>query len=299
MPAAPEVVPEVVLRPRKPRVWTLFVVFGVALAAGIGLSMYLPDRLVDAWERSDRTPFTPDGDPFGSGPGFSVLVNFVALDSLQLGFAAVPLLAAALSPVPWRRRLRLTRSALPRRAYAALVLGIWALGYAIWNVLQLLGLERYGVVDFFIELFGQVRGLGAGAVVLAALSIGLAPGFGEEILFRGYIQTRLTRRWGRWVGIVVAAVLFGAMHMDWVQGSYAVVLGVYLGWAAERADSIRPTILCHAALNAAAMLVTPVLLRRPPVAVSLGMILGCAVVLWLCVRYVRSCPLSLVLRGEG
>src|SRR3982751_6425285 len=98
-PAAPEVVPEVVLRPRKPRVWTLFVVFGLALAAGIGLATYLPDRLVDAWEQFDRILFTPDDSPFGAGPGFSVLLNFAGVDSLQLGFAAVPLLAAALSPV--------------------------------------------------------------------------------------------------------------------------------------------------------------------------------------------------------
>jgi len=199
----------------------------------------------------------------------------------------------------WRRRLRLTRPTLPWRAYPALVVGIWALGYAIWNTLQLLALDRYGVLEFFIDLFGQVHDLGAGAVALAALSIGLAPGFGEEILFRGYIQTRLARRWGRWVGIVVAAMLFGAMHMDWVQGSYAVVLGVYLGWAAERADSIWPAILCHAALNAGALLISPLILRHPPAAVSVARILGCAVVAWLCMRYVRSCPLSLVLRGEG
>jgi membrane protease YdiL (CAAX protease family) len=277
----------------------VFAVFVLALAAGITLASFLPDRLIAAWERFTGVHRTPEGDIAFSNPGLYLLMVFVGLDSLQLGFAAVPLLAAVVSPVPWRRRLRLTRPTLPWPAYPALVLGIWALGYGIWNALQLLGLEQYGVLEFFIELFGQVRGLGAGAVVLAALSIGLAPGFGEEILFRGYIQTRLTRRWGRWVGIGVTAVLFGAMHMDWVQGSYAVVLGVYLGWASERADSTWPTILCHAALNAGAMLLTPLLLRRPPVPASVAIIVACGVVVWLCVRYVRSLSPLPCTQGRG
>jgi membrane protease YdiL (CAAX protease family) len=37
--------------------------------------------------------------------------------------------------------------------------------------------------------------------------------FGEEMMFRGYIQTTLTEKYGVWVGIGVTALLFGLRHM--------------------------------------------------------------------------------------
>ena len=37
--------------------------------------------------------------------------------------------------------------------------------------------------------------------------------FGEEMMFRGYIQTTLTEKYGVWVSITLTALLFGVRHM--------------------------------------------------------------------------------------
>ncbi|MFQ6058392.1 MAG: type II CAAX prenyl endopeptidase Rce1 family protein [Anaerolineae bacterium] len=36
---------------------------------------------------------------------------------------------------------------------------------------------------------------------------------GEETMFRGYLQTELTERYGAWVGILLPALLFGLRHL--------------------------------------------------------------------------------------
>ena len=73
------------------------------------------------------------------------------------------------------------------------------------------------------------------------LCIGVLPGFAEELLFRGYVQTRLSQRWGRWWGVGIAAALFGIMHIDPVHGTFAGIFGLYLGYLTERAAAfVRP-----------------------------------------------------------
>jgi membrane protease YdiL (CAAX protease family) len=75
----------------------------------------------------------------------------------------------------------------------------------------------------------------------------------EELFFRGYLQTRLVARWGRWTGIALTALAFGLVHMDWVHSTFAFLLGLWLGWMTERAGSIRPAMLVHGANNLLAM----------------------------------------------
>jgi uncharacterized protein len=89
---------------------------------------------------------------------------------------------------------------------------------------------------------------------------------GEELLFRGYIQSRLNAVWGRpyqfygvnwgW-GIVIASVLFGLMHvlnignlgsghwtLDWPWGFWTFYGGLVFGLVREKTGSIAaPTIL--------------------------------------------------------
>jgi membrane protease YdiL (CAAX protease family) len=91
-------------------------------------------------------------------------------------------------------------------------------------------------------------------------------GLGEELLFRGYIQSRLNAAWGRpfqfygvnwgW-GVVMTAVLFGSMHFinigslvsgDWQLepwwGFWTLFSGFVSGFVREKTGSIiAPTIL--------------------------------------------------------
>ncbi len=85
------------------------------------------------------------------------------------------------------------------------------------------------------------------AVIL--YSIFLAP-IVEELVFRG-----LTMRYARRAGIpfvlanIWQALLFGLLHGNWMQGIYAFVMGLFLGFVAHRGRGIKYSIPVHMVFN--------------------------------------------------
>ncbi len=74
----------------------------------------------------------------------------------------------------------------------------------------------------------------------------------EELLFRGLIQNVLDQWWGkRWPSLAVAAVVFGAAHLD--NGGFpnvryallATIAGVFYGRAFRQTGRIAPAALVH------------------------------------------------------
>ena len=72
---------------------------------------------------------------------------------------------------------------------------------------------------------------------------------GEELFFRGYLQSRLVQRWGRWMGIGVSSLAFGFIHFDPLHSTFAFCIGLFLGWVADRSGSIRPAMFMHVLNN--------------------------------------------------
>lgn len=60
--------------------------------------------------------------------------------------------------------------------------------------------------------------------------------------------------WGIAAAIVLQAVIFGFMHMNWVQGCYAGAAGLIFGWVLVTTGKLRYTILLHFAFNAGSYL---------------------------------------------
>jgi CAAX protease family protein len=79
----------------------------------------------------------------------------------------------------------------------------------------------------------------------------------EEAFFRGYLQGGIARlldghRFGRTIAIVVAALLFGLMHLPgggWMWVIFATVAGLAYGLA-YRFGGLAAAVLAHFALNA-------------------------------------------------
>jgi len=86
-------------------------------------------------------------------------------------------------------------------------------------------------------------------IVGAVITVPLA----EELLFRGYLLSRLAGRepllQGRlefsWMPLLVSSALFGLLHGDWVAGIGA---GLVFGWVRYRGD-VRDAIIAHACTN--------------------------------------------------
>lgn len=96
-------------------------------------------------------------------------------------------------------------------------------------------------------------------------------GPGEEMLFRGYIQSRLNQAFGRpyrffdaswgW-GVIIAALIFGLMHvlntfnpllgkfdLSWTWGFWTFFAGLVFGYVRERTSGVIAPAILHGVLN--------------------------------------------------
>lgn len=64
-----------------------------------------------------------------------------------------------------------------------------------------------------------------------------------------------------WAALVVQGVIFGVIHANLVQGTYATVLGVLLGWVYWRTGKLRYSMLLHFAVNGSSLFVQSLLER--------------------------------------
>jgi membrane protease YdiL (CAAX protease family) len=76
-------------------------------------------------------------------------------------------------------------------------------------------------------------------IILAGLSIPiliqrfvlyLAMGFGEEVVFRGYLQTRLVERYGALRGVLIASVTFTLVHIGFMSLSLVTIISGVMLW---------------------------------------------------------------------
>lgn len=84
---------------------------------------------------------------------------------------------------------------------------------------------------------------------LGVLIIGCLPGFVEETLYRGIIFTAFRKR-SVLTGIVISALCFGLMHMNFNQMLYAIYLGVIFALIVEATGSLVSTMILHMLFNA-------------------------------------------------
>jgi membrane protease YdiL (CAAX protease family) len=119
-------------------------------------------------------------------------------------------------------------------------------------VTQLLNLDRFSIT--LPILHDAMKRMSRESMLWALLVSAVLPGVGEELFFRGFIQTRLRQRWKPWTAIVVTSVLFGLLHGDPVHSPMAFFMGLVLGWLVERTGSLWVSMFAHAANNGLATL---------------------------------------------
>lgn len=71
----------------------------------------------------------------------------------------------------------------------------------------------------------------------------------EEIAYRGIVFKSACKVMSWKAAIVISALMFGAMHLNWLQASYAFVLGLGLAYAMYLYDNLWVTIALHMAFN--------------------------------------------------
>lgn len=150
--------------------------------------------------------------------------------------------------------------------------GIWmflagaVIGMALNNVLALTALEE--ISEGYQEAAGHFF---AGGIFFELLGACLLTPVLEEVLYRGVVYGRLcdlmilnneektkegTKREkrSRVTAMVFSAVLFGVLHMNWVQFVYAAMLGIMLAWFMEKSGHFYGALLAHIGANLVSVL---------------------------------------------
>lgn len=201
--------------------------------------------------------------------GESLVGVAIVLVPSQAVFFGVASAGAAASAQPWRERLALRVPVASVATIALLLAGI--LGVTGLAVLfsPLLGEQSEHTRDLLL-LLGGTRGAQAVAVTLLA---SLLPAACEELLFRGYAQTRLVQRFGAWRGIAIASVFFALAHFDPQHIVTVFPAALAFGCVAWLTRSTWVSIAAHALNNLAAlslMRVLPEDMELPRNALTLG-----------------------------
>lgn len=87
-------------------------------------------------------------------------------------------------------------------------------------------------------------------------------GPGEEIFWRGFIQTTFSKRYGENKGYLIAALLYAGVHI--ATGNFmliiaALVCGLYWGWLYKKEKSLVPIIISHALWDLTIFVLFPVM----------------------------------------
>lgn len=233
--------------PRRERVWSSFGIVALSLFSILFFSMVM--RGVTVWALGTQpfslSQFLDDEalkNAFKSRFGLFLMVVVP-----QLGLVLPSLVAAWLSPVAFRKRLSLVRGRWPFWAWIAAAVATPLVGLVSTILLGIFMQESESLKEMS-DIF-RAHGQG-GFLVPLALMIGATPALCEEILFRGYVQTRLTRSLRPSIGIAFASVLFAAFHMDYVHALGVLPLGLYLGWITWQSGSLFPAMMGHFVSNA-------------------------------------------------
>jgi uncharacterized protein len=101
-------------------------------------------------------------------------------------------------------------------------------------------------------------------LVLAFLTLVILAPIAEEILFRGFLLTKLRRYVPLWIAVLVTSILFGALHGAWNVAIDTFALSIVLCVLRIKTNSLWAPILLHMTKNAIAfylLFINPLLLN--------------------------------------
>lgn len=195
-------------------------------------------------------------------PSFGILWHNVVLGVVGLASVAMVLYARRQSPAsiglgkpPLSRTLLGTLAAVPA-CYAAVIVSVGL-------YLVVTGVDVAGMVEERGEFFEMVPDLSIGTLLMFTLFVGLH----EEILFRGFMLSRLCALFGRpTIAVLAGGLIFGLLHV--YQGPIGVVqttmVGLVLAGTVIITRTLWPAIIAHFVFDTIGLLLIPIVRDQIP-----------------------------------
>lgn len=98
----------------------------------------------------------------------------------------------------------------------------------------------------FVEVSDSIT---SNPLIVTIICAGILIPIVEEIIFRGLIFNRIKYQYNFVAGLLISSLLFGIYHGNIVQGIYATLLGIFLGFAYHKTKSILIPIFIHMSGN--------------------------------------------------
>lgn len=190
------------------------------------------------------------GDAEGGWASLSVnAMRGVIFMSQFLGFLVPGLFLCRLWGVRWsdlfgRSERRWVPSAVLLSYFVSLPVFTWAYTYNMsWEVPEWWPFAVEAVPEEFMELLAQK---GIWALLANLLTIGLLPAVAEELVFRGLLQPSIQDGMRHKIGgILVTALIFSFIHLDFQGLLPRSILGLVLGFSYYYSRSLIWPILIH------------------------------------------------------
>ena len=147
-----------------------------------------------------------------------------------------------------RKSLKPSKAAVNPLNLLLIAVFAFSMQYVTNYFMSIISLLMPKAMENYIELM-EIAGIGEVTVVGVLYVVILGP-IAEELCFRGvtlFYAQKATRHF--WLANILQAAAFGIMHMNLVQGLYAFVLGLAMGWIYHRFHSLYATIWMHILFN--------------------------------------------------
>lgn len=115
-------------------------------------------------------------------------------------------------------------------------------------------------LEAYEELLETAGLSGDVGTLMLIYSVFMAP-ISEELIFRGVTLRIAQRAFPFWIANLIQAVLFGAFHMNPLQGCYTCVIGLILGYICHKGGSLYHVIFFHFLFNLWGTVISPLMLE--------------------------------------
>lgn len=195
------------------------------------------------------------------------------------------------------QRMPVSRVFAPKNLFLIIVIAL-GMGFTVNFGMELaVKVIPQSVLESYMELM-EAAAFGESLLTTIA-AICLAP-IGEELVYRGvcmYYGERFGAGLGEtkafWIANIIQALGFGVFHMNLLQGSYAFLLGLGLGYLTKRYRSLLPAMLAHCVINASStFLWEPVYYAMPQSDIAFGICTVLCLVISLVAMKAAGSPLT-------
>lgn len=108
--------------------------------------------------------------------------------------------------------------------------------------------------EWFYKYSEIMDQLGMGNSFASVIYIGIIAPFSEEFIFRGVIFKKARQFMPYMAANILQSLMFGIYHMNLVQGIYAFLLGMFLGFICYKIQSVFAAVFLHMVINISGIL---------------------------------------------